>query len=159
MRYLATAVRDALVRLGAAAAGAEVVFTAHSLPERILVAGDPYPDELRATAEAVARAAGLERWSIAWQSAGRTSEPWIGPDVLEVLPRLAGAGATGVVVCPAGFVADHLEVLYDLDVEAAAEARALGLPFARTAAPNANPAFTAALADVVAARLPSRISL
>jgi ferrochelatase len=158
VRYLETAVGDALARLGSAAAGAEVVFTAHSLPERILAAGDPYPDELRATAKAVARAAGLERWSIAWQSAGRTNEPWIGPDVLEVLPRLVAAGATGVVVCPAGFVADHLEVLYDLDVEAAAEARTLGLPFARTAAPNADPAFAATLAGVVAARLPSRIS-
>jgi ferrochelatase len=157
--YLATAVGDALARLGSAAAGAEVVFTAHSLPERILATGDPYPAQLRATAEAVARVAGLERWSIAWQSAGRTNEPWIGPDVLEVLPRIVRAGATGVVVCPAGFVADHLEVLYDLDVEAAAQARALGLPFARTAAPNADPAFTATLARVVAARLPSATSL
>ena len=135
-----------------AAAGAEVVFTAHSLPERILAAGDPYPDELRATAEAVARAAGLERWRIAWQSAGRTADPWIGPDVLEVLPQLVEAGATGVVVCPAGFVADHLEVLYDLDVEAAAAARALGLPFARTASPNADPALAATLASVVTRR-------
>jgi len=158
VRYLATAVSGALARLGSAAAGAEVVFTAHSLPERILATGDPYPDELRATAEAVARAAGLERWSIAWQSAGRTNEPWIGPDVLEVLPRLVETGATGVVVCPAGFVADHLEVLYDLDVEAAAAARALGLPFARTASPNANPAFAATLAGVAAARLPAEVS-
>jgi ferrochelatase len=155
VRYLETAVGDALARLGPAAAGAEVVFTAHSLPERILAAGDRYPDELRATAEAVAQAAGLERWSIAWQSAGRTSEPWIGPDVLEVLPRLVAAGATGVVVCPAGFVADHLEVLYDLDVEAAAVAGELGLAFARTAAPNADPAFAATLASVAAARLPA----
>jgi ferrochelatase len=159
VRYLQAAVGDALARLGPAAAGAEVVFTAHSLPERILGAGDPYPDELRATAEAVALAAGLERWSIAWQSAGRTPEPWIGPDVLDVLPKLAEAGASGVVVCPAGFVADHLEVLYDLDVEAAAEARALGLPFARTAAPNADPALAAALADVVAAHLPGALAL
>jgi ferrochelatase len=159
VRYLETAVGDALARLGSAAAGAEVVFTAHSLPERILAAADPYPDELRATAEAVARAAGLERWSIAWQSAGRTAEPWIGPDVLEVLPRLRAAGAAGVVVCPAGFVADHLEVLYDLDIEAAAAARTLGLPFARTAAPNADPAFAATLAGVVAAHLPTEVSL
>jgi ferrochelatase len=158
VRYLEAAVADALAGLGPAAAGAEVVFTAHSLPQRILATGDPYPGELRATAEAVARAAGLERWSIAWQSAGRTSEPWIGPDVLEVLPRLVAAGATGVVVCPAGFVADHLEVLYDLDVEAAAEALTLRLPFARTAAPNADPAFTATLARVVAARLPAEAS-
>ena len=157
--YLETAVRDALARLGSAAPGAEVVFTAHSLPERILGAGDPYPDELHATAEAVARAAGLERWSIAWQSAGRTPEPWIGPDVLDVLPRLVEAGATGVVVCPAGFVADHLEVLYDLDVEAVAAARALGLPFARTASPNAAPAFVATLANVVDAQLRDAVAL
>jgi ferrochelatase len=157
--YLAKAVEDALARLGTAAAGAEVVFTAHSLPERILAVGDPYPRELRATAEAVARAAGLERWSIAWQSAGRTSEPWIGPDVLEVLPRLAAAGATGVVVCPAGFVSDHLEVLYDLDVEAAAELRRIGLPFTRTATPNADPALSDTLAGVVAAHLPAELSL
>jgi ferrochelatase len=158
VRYLETAVRDALARLGGAAAGAEVIFTAHSLPERILGAGDPYPDELRATAEAVARAAGIERWRIAWQSAGRTAERWIGPDVLEVIPRLVEAGATGVVVCPAGFVADHLEVLYDLDVEAAAVARALGLPFTRTASPNGDPRLAAALADVVAAHLPAELS-
>ena len=126
-----------------------MVFTAHSLPERIIAAGDPYPDELRSTAEAVARVAGLARWSIAWQSAGRTEDPWIGPDILEVLPRIA-AGASGVVVCPAGFVADHLEVLYDLDIEAAAAARELGLTFARTVAPNADLVVAAALADVVA---------
>jgi protoporphyrin/coproporphyrin ferrochelatase len=159
VRYLATAVRDALAALGPAAAGAEVLFTAHSLPERILGAGDPYPDELRATAEAVAGAAGLERWRIAWQSAGRTEERWLGPDVLEVLPRLVEAGATGVVVCPAGFVADHLEVLYDLDVEAAAEARALGLPFARTAMPNADPALAATLATAVDAHLRGAVAL
>jgi len=147
--WLAGAVGDALARLGPGAADAEVVFTAHSLPERILAAGDRYPRELRATAEAVAAAAALPRWSIAWQSAGRTRDPWIGPDVLDVLPGIAAAGATGVVVCPAGFVADHLEVLYDLDIEAAAAARALGLPFTRTAAPNAAPALAATLASVV----------
>jgi ferrochelatase len=159
VRYLETAVGNALARLGPAAAGAEVVFTAHSLPERILADGDPYPDELRATAEAVARAAGLERWSIGWQSAGRTADPWIGPDILELLPELAEEGATGVVVCPAGFVADHLEVLYDLDVEAAAAARALGLPFARTAMPNADPALAATLAGVVGAHLRDAVAL
>jgi protoporphyrin/coproporphyrin ferrochelatase len=158
VRYLASAVDDALARLGPAAARAEVVFTAHSLPERILAAGDRYPDELRATAEAVARALRLERWRIAWQSAGRTAEPWIGPDVLEVLPQLAEEGATGVVVCPAGFVADHLEVLYDLDVEAAAGAWALGLPFARTTSPNADPAFVATLARVVEAHMRTAVA-
>jgi ferrochelatase len=148
--WLAQAVRAALAQLGPAASSAEVVFTAHSLPEIILSAGDPYPDELQATAEAVARAAGLARWSVAWQSAGRTADPWIGPDILEVIPDIAAAGASGVVVCPAGFVADHLEVLYDLDIEAADAARELGLPFARTVSPNADPRLAATLADVVA---------
>lgn len=147
--WLADAVHTALDQLGAAAVGAEVVFTAHSLPERILAAGDPYPTELAATAHAVAEAAGLERWSVAWQSAGRTADAWIGPDILEVLPRIAAAGASGVVVCPAGFVADHLEVLYDLDVEAAVAAHDLGLPFARTVSPNSDPRLAATLADVV----------
>jgi ferrochelatase len=150
VEWLGRAVRAELDGLGRAAVGAEVVFTAHSLPQRILAVGDAYPGELRATAEAVARSAGLTRWSIAWQSAGRTPEPWIGPDILEVLTKIAGAGASGVVVCPAGFVADHLEVLYDLDIEAAETARALGLPFARTVAPNADPVLAATLADVVA---------
>ncbi len=113
-----------------------VLFTAHSLPQRILASGDPYPDQLRETAEAVAELAGLDRWGIAWQSAGRTPDPWIGPDILEVLGELATDGATAVVVCAAGFVADHLEVLYDLDIEARARAGALGLAFARTASAN-----------------------
>lgn len=156
--WLARAVHAALDQLGDAAARAEVVFTAHSLPQRILADGDPYADELRATARAVGRAAGLERWSVAWQSAGRTADPWIGPDILEVLPSIADAGVSGVVVCPAGFVADHLEVLYDLDIEAAEAARKLGLPFARTASPNAHPRFVAALAGVVAPLLAGEVA-
>jgi ferrochelatase len=158
VEWLAQAVRATLARLGPAASGAEVVFTAHSLPERILAAGDPYPDELRATADAVAAAAGLERWSVAWQSAGRTADPWIGPDILEVMPKLVAAGASGVVVCPAGFVADHLEVLYDLDIEAAEAARELGLPFARTDSPNADPRVMATLANVVAPLLATEVA-
>jgi len=127
----------------------EVVFTAHSLPTRILDMGDPYPDQLAETAAAVAARAGVERWSVGWQSAGRTPEPWIGPDILAVLPVLKGAGAAGVVVCAAGFVSDHLEVLYDLDVEARAAADAIGLAFSRTPAPNADPRFCAAVAGVI----------
>jgi len=126
-----------------------VVFTAHSLPERILQTGDPYPDQLAETAKAVAERAGITRWSVGWQSAGRTPEPWIGPDLLSVLPMLVAAGAAGAVVCACGFVSDHLEVLYDLDVEARAEAEKLGLVFARTPSPNAHPAFCATLAEVV----------
>jgi len=138
---------DAVAGLGVVPV--EVVFTAHSLPERILQTGDPYPDQLAETAKAVAERAGITRWSVGWQSAGRTPEPWIGPDLLSVLPMLVAAGAAGAVVCACGFVSDHLEVLYDLDVEARAEAEKLGLVFARTPSPNAHPAFCATLAEVV----------
>ena len=144
---LARFVADALKRL--VVDPVEVVFTAHSLPTRILDMGDPYPDQLAETAAAVAAQAGVERWSVGWQSAGRTPEPWIGPDILAVLPTLGDAGAAGVVVCAAGFVSDHLEVLYDLDVEARAAAEALGLAFTRTPSPNADPRFCATLAGVV----------
>ncbi len=140
-------VRDEVARLDADPV--EVVFTAHSLPSRILEMGDPYPDQLAETADAVAARADLESWSVAWQSAGRTPEPWIGPDLLTVLPGLANAGMAGVVVCAAGFVSDHLEVLYDLDIEARAAAERVGLAFARTPSPNADPRFCAALAEVV----------
>ena len=127
----------------------EVVFTAHSLPTRILDMGDPYPDQLAETAAAVAARAGVERWSVGWQSAGRTPEPWIGPDILAVLPALRHAGVAGVVVCAAGFVSDHLEVLYDLDVEARAAAEAIGLAFTRTPSPNAEPELCATVAGVI----------
>lgn len=144
---LAGFVRAEVERLGVEPV--EVVFTAHSLPTRILDMGDPYPDQLAETAGAVAARAGVPRWSLGWQSAGRTPEPWIGPDILAVLPALVEAGAAGVVVCPAGFVSDHLEVLYDLDIEARAAAGAIGLAFTRTPSPNAEPSFCAALAGVV----------
>jgi len=150
VEFLAAAVRDELATMPART---EVLFTAHSLPQRILAAGDPYPDELRATAGAVAAAAGLRSgWSIAWQSAGRTPEPWLGPDVLTVIDDLAGsAPGAGVLVCPCGFVADHLEVLYDLDFEARRRAEERGLVFRRTASMNADPAVIGALADRVVA--------
>jgi protoporphyrin/coproporphyrin ferrochelatase len=147
---LASEVRDRLAKLPHAT---KVLFTAHSLPERILTTGDPYPDQLRATAGAVAARAGLNpwaSWAVAWQSAGRTPEPWLGPDVLEVIRDLAAtARASGVLVCPCGFVADHLEVLYDLDIEAQGVADDVGLAFDRTAVVNDDPAVLAALADRV----------
>ncbi len=150
LAFLTTALADALAALPAQArAGAHVLFTAHSLPTRILDHDDPYPVQLAETAAAVAARAGIERWSVAWQSAGRTPEPWIGPDVLEALGELAGAGVPAVVVCPAGFISDHLEVLYDLDIEASARARELGMRFARTASPNADPRVLGALARVL----------
>lgn len=145
--------RDLASRLAAMPPNTKVLFTAHSLPQRIIDAGDPYPDELRATAEAVAREAGLahwSRWAIAWQSAGRTPEPWIGPDILAVIDDLASSeNADGVVVCACGFVADHLEVLYDLDLEARQHAEQRGLAFDRTACVNDDAAVMGALADRV----------
>ena len=154
---------DLRAKLAALPDNTKVLFTAHSLPQRIIDAGDPYPDELRSTAEAVAAVVGLgqwSEWSIAWLSAGRTPEPWLGPDILQVIDELAASehheGAErGVLVSAVGFVADHLEVLYDLDIEAAAHARALGLSFARTACVNDDPAVMAALAQrVIQADLP-----
>lgn len=149
--FLATAVKRALAQLPPAArAGAEVVFTAHSLPERLIVGtGDPYPDQLLETAQAVAERVGLARFSTAWQSAGRTPDPWIGPDILEHMATIAEDGATGIVVCPCGFTADHLEVLFDVDIECARQAERLGVAFARTESPNAGPELIAAVAGAV----------
>lgn len=138
----------------------KVLFTAHSLPQRVVtIEGNRYADEIRATAEAVASAAGLghwNQWAMAWQSAGRTQEPWLGPDILAVIDDLAVAEndanrQQGVLVCAVGFVADHLEVLYDLDVQAAQRARGHGLAFARTACVNDDPDVMAALAARVTA--------
>lgn len=148
--FLAAAVRRSLAELPEKT---KVLFTAHSVPQRVVDAGDPYPAQLRETATAVAERVGLAEWagwSIAWQSAGRTPEPWLGPDILQVIRDLAGTGrAEGVLVCPCGFVADHLEVLYDLDVEARGVAEAEGLAFARTAVVNDDAAVLDALAERV----------
>lgn len=146
LQFMANQVQAALKRLPEAT---KVLFTAHSLPERALE-DDPYEDNLRASATAIADRAGLDPWSgwsLAWQSAGRTSEPWRGPDVNDAIRELAATGrAEGVLVCPQGFVSDHLEVLYDLDIEAAQVASEAGLAFARTASLNDDPTVMAALA-------------
>jgi protoporphyrin/coproporphyrin ferrochelatase len=128
---------------------AHVVFTAHSLPERILATGDPYRDQLLETSRLVAERAGLERWSFAFQSASATGEPWLGPDILEELESLAAAGERAVLVCPVGFVSDHLEILWDLDIEARERAAALGLAFGRVESLNDDPAFVTAVAGLV----------
>jgi ferrochelatase len=154
VELLARQVRVALLGLSHSARDrAHVLFTAHSLPQRIVRLGDPYPAQLRETASAVARLANLPRWDVAWQSAGRTGEPWLGPDVLDLIDELAAAGVPGVVVCPCGFVSDHLEVLYDLDIEARARATAAGIDFRRTALPNAAPELVRAVAGAVLAQL------
>lgn len=149
--FQATAVRDALDPMPERT---KVVFTAHSLPERLLI-DDPYPDQLRQSAEATARAAGLAPWTgwgLGWQSAGPTPEPWRGPDVLEVIRDLAGTGRSdGIVIAPQGFTSDHLEVLYDLDVEAAAVAAEVGLAFGRTRVINDDVDVMTALAELVRA--------
>lgn len=124
------------------------VVTAHSLPARVLDGDDPYPRQLDETAAAVAEAAGLPEgsWQVAWQSAARTPEPWLEPDLLQVI---RDTDADGVLVCPAGFVSDHLEILYDLDVQARAVADEAGIAFERTASLNDDPRFLGMLADVV----------
>ncbi len=127
----------------------ELLVTAHSLPVRFIESGDGYDGRLRETAELVATAVGAVRWRVCWQSAGRTPEPWIGPDLLDVLRRLPAQGASGVVICPAGFTSEHLEVSYDLDIEARALAADLGIRFARTASLNADERLCRGLAHLV----------
>jgi ferrochelatase len=147
-------VREAYTRVPEALrAKTELLMTAHSLPQRILAAGDPYPDQLQATSAAVAKAAGFEAFRFAYQSRGATAEPWLGPDAGEALRELANAGAKAVVLCPVGFVSDHMETLYDDDVLYKGQAEALGLRFSRAGALNDHPLFAEALADVVQAAL------
>jgi ferrochelatase len=128
---------------------AHVVFTAHSLPARILEAGDPYKAQLLETSQLVAERAALREWSFSFQSESPTGEPWLGPDILDHLEELQGRGVRDVLVCPVGFVADHLEIRWDLDREARERADALGLSFARIEMPNAEPAFVDVLAGLV----------
>jgi ferrochelatase len=150
VEFVASRVRDALDRLSEDQRGeATVIFSAHSLPERIVDAGDRYPQELQGTVDAVAAELGLTWYLTAWQSAGRTGEPWLGPDLTDVLRDLASKGVQAVVSCPVGFVSDHLEVLYDIDIEAQEVARAAGVQLVRTESPNDDPAFLATLAAVI----------
>jgi len=147
---LAQRVGEALGALGAPpGARRHVLFTAHSIPAAVVEAGDDYPDQLQRSARLVAEAADLDRWSVAWQSAGRTGEAWLGPDVNTVIEELARSGTDAVVICPIGFVSDHLEVLYDVDIEARATAARVGIGFGRTASLNDDPRLSEVLADVV----------
>ena len=130
-------------------ADAHVVFTAHSLPARIIEAGDPYRDQLLETSRLVAGAAGLSAWSFSFQSESPTGEPWLGPDILDHLESLHRQGVESVLVCPVGFVSDHLEIRWDLDVEAQEKAAELGLRLERIEMPNADPGFVKTLAGIV----------
>ncbi len=171
--FLGARVADALGRLSAdEREKAAVIFSAHSLPVRTLEDGSQrclhcssdacastctYRRQLERTAELVAEHLGLDNEvRIAWQSAGRTADPWWGPPIEDVIGRLAAAGHPAVVVCSAGFVADHLEILYDLDVQAQAIAREAGIRLVRTEMPNADPAFVEVLADAVRERVDQR---
>ena len=131
----------------------EVVFTAHSLPRRVIEAGDRYADEVAATARGVAGRAGIQSYQIAYQSAGRTPEPWIGPDLSELIAQRAAAGTRGFLVVPVGFVCDHTEVLFDIDVQAKAAATAAGASLRRTESLNTLPAFIDVLESLVRQRL------
>jgi ferrochelatase len=160
--FLTARVAEALKRLTPdERANASVIFSAHSLPVRTLDDGSQrcktcdcddscrYRDGLQETADLVAGRLGLRDYLIAWQSAGRTNDPWWGPPIESVIEELAGAGRTAVVVCSAGFVADHLEILYDLDIEACEIAEKAGARFERTRMPNADPEYLDVLAEVV----------
>jgi ferrochelatase len=166
VRLLAERVSDAQERVPSAdRSGAHVLFTAHSLPTRAEEDGSlrcktcdcadscRYRDGLQETADLVAGKLGLQSYGIAWQSAGRTADPWWGPPIEEAILEVAATGNPAVVVCSAGFVADHLEILYDLDIEAKAIAEGAGIQFTRTEMPNADPEFLDVLAEVIGEHL------
>lgn len=134
-------------------AGEEIVFTAHSLPCRVIDGGDRYADEVARTAAGVAERAGVREYRVAYQSAGRTPEPWIGPDVSDLVRERAAAGTRGILIVPVGFVCDHTEILFDIDVQARNTAQACGIALRRTASLNTSPSFIAALESLVRAKL------
>lgn len=156
-------VREALAEFGSGAP-VTTVFSAHSLPVRIREWNDPYESQLLASCAAVAERVGLTDWRFAWQSAGNTGEPWLGPDICDYLETLHGEGVRHVLSVPIGFTCDHLEVLFDIDREATERATALGMELRRTRMPNASPEFVTAIDAIVAraespARAPLAVSL
>lgn len=132
----------------------KVIFTAHSLPEKIVEMNDPYPDQLLATSHAIAEKAQLSQWQFSWQSAGRTSVSWLGPDILDVLRALHEEERVGnVLICPIGFVSEHLEILYDIDIECQGLAKDLGMHLERTAMLGTDPLYMKTLSDVIVQQL------
>jgi len=150
---LAETTEEALSRFPDADA-VRLMFTAHSLPQRVVDAGDAYPAELAVTARLVADLLGRDTYDFAYQSAGRTEEPWLGPEILAEIRRMAAEGVTELVVSPVGFIADHLEVLYDIDIEAQGVARPLGIHLERPRMLNDEPLLISALAAIVGRTLP-----
>jgi protoporphyrin/coproporphyrin ferrochelatase len=131
----------------------ELLFTAHSLPERILTTHDPYPTQLESSCRSVANRLSRKEWSFAYQSAGQTEDKWLGPDIIEFLRELQPERRrSGVLVVPIGFVADHLEILYDLDVEVQEFAQSINLTLKRTESLNTSPTFISALTEIVRKR-------
>jgi ferrochelatase len=141
------------LRAASPQADEEVVFTAHSLPARVIDSGDPYANEVAGTARGVAERCGLTRYRLAYQSAGRTPEPWIGPDLSDLIRDAAAGGARRFLVVPVGFVCDHTEILFDIDVQAQAAARELGSSLRRTESLNTAPTFISALESLVREQL------
>ncbi|MBI3740484.1 MAG: ferrochelatase, partial [Chloroflexi bacterium] len=181
LRAIAEKMEEARRKFGASGwDDIQVIFSAHSLPEKILQSNDPYPQELRETCEGVASLIGLKQWRFAYQSAGRTGEKWLGPDILETLAVIASEAKQSpnrdaeiassrsallamteknvrrVLIAPIGFVADHLEILYDIDVECAARAHELGIELKRTGSLNADPTFIYALGAIVSKEIAKR---
>jgi ferrochelatase len=149
IQALGTRVAEGLDRFGDDRADTLVLFSAHSLPAKVLEMNDPYADQLLATSGAVAKDAGVENWQFTWQSAGQTGQPWLGPDILETLGRLSDEGIKNVLVTPVGFVSDHLEVLFDIDIEARKFAQERGIRLERIRMLNDDSQYMAALADSV----------
>ena len=152
IQALVNRVQDGLARWPAAErADVHVIFSAHSLPARVIQMGDPYDTQLRTTAQLVATGAGLraDQWSWSYQSAGRSPEPWLGPQLEEYLPTLAARGITKLVSIPIGFVSDHVEILFDIDIEAQAVAKAYGIRLERPPALNTDPLFIGTLVELI----------
>ncbi|MGH9194739.1 MAG: ferrochelatase [Acidimicrobiia bacterium] len=147
--FVAANLRDTLNDWSANEDQTRVFFTAHSLPERILASGDPYRDQLLDSSRLVAQVVGISNFEFAFQSASSTGEPWLGPDILDRLESFKAEGGKRAVVAPIGFTADHLEVLFDVDVECAEKCGEIGLEFRRIPSPNDDPRFVGALAGIV----------
>jgi ferrochelatase len=150
LEFIAQRVNDALATIPEERRDTtEVIFSAHSLPQRVIEQGDTYAEQLQESAEIAAAKADLTSFDVAWQSAGRTPDPWLGPDILVALREKRAQGFTDVVSCPIGFVSDHLEVLFDIDIEAQDVADEIGLNLVRTESLNDDPTFTSILASIV----------
>jgi ferrochelatase len=133
--------------------GETIVFTAHSLPERVIREGDCYAAEVAATAAGVAERSAITSFLVAYQSAGRTPEPWLGPEIGDVIRNRAREGSTRFLIVPIGFVCDHTEILFDIDIQATAAAQSVGATLRRTASLNTSPTFISLLEDLVRSRL------